>query len=140
MTTEGAVAIFSDEVKKEGKGEVMKVSYRGFTAEEWADRFDEQRQTLCAIQETLDGVNEELRLAKLQGSELRVALMAMVDEVSDQTRFNEAREFAKTLLTKAGKPKDDCSCALKSHPIREDGSCSNCGGIRMDAQKRNHEQ
>lgn len=44
----------------------MKVSYKGFTAEEWADRFDEQRQTLCTVQEALQEASEEKRKLLLQ--------------------------------------------------------------------------
>jgi hypothetical protein len=44
----------------------MKVSYKGFTAEEWADRFDEQRAALCAVQEALDEASAEKRKLLLQ--------------------------------------------------------------------------
>jgi len=64
----------------------------------------------------LIAVMSRLERAELHGSELRVALMAMVDEVSDRARFNEARELAKKLLREETSMRRDI-ILLKCWPV-----------------------
>lgn len=80
----------------------MKVSYRGFTAEEWADRFDEQRQTLCTVQEALQEASEEKRQLVLENDRYRKALewIATIDQRAEPITWSEG--FAKMVEVAKG--------------------------------------
>lgn len=90
------------------------------SCDERAKKIDELLYTVKALKVDISGRSEITLLLQqkyeatlLQVSELRIALMAMVDEVSDRTRFNEARELAKAILAKQEKrdaPAPKCVC------------------------------
>lgn len=81
------------------------------------------------VSDCAEALHRALDRANLQVSELRIALMAMVDEVSDRTRFNEARELAKALLAKSEKQK--CECPTYPHRV----GCDQIGIFCLDHRK-----
>lgn len=126
----------------------MKVSYKGYTAEEWADRYEEARETNRTLLEQLDSAN-------LQNCEYREALEKVYKRLNDTVPagYDIYPELSKliaqalaekqkcvhdggTIPCDHQKPCPDHSCACGRAVANPGDKCLRCGGF---AEKRKDE-